>query len=459
VYVINCATNTIITTITVGTDPLECFFVSSFNKIYVANNGSSNMSVIDCTTNLVTSTIALSGLPAQGGVQGMAFVSIIGADKLYVPNSSVFLDVIDVTTDTLSASINVGGTQWNVAYNSTNNKIYTNVPSLNKACVINPSTDAIISNPTINNSATFMDYDSVNNNVYVSRTTTTAIAVIDGVSNLVTNTIATPAQPQSLYYDSTSDKIFVGLVNNSIIVIDGATQTITSTISTSNNTHGFYPIVEGRNILFGGNGLTIDVIDMDTSTIVNAITSTSGSIGCGGFSPTSNRIFLIDVTNQISIITTIPLITNTLVQIEVESGIGYDALVSELSNGYYEIDYVNVYANNIEQANQRWEVNDKKVSGVSSSNENYPTISPMQQQFVVDDIPIKYIPITPNTLRYTLNGLQSVRLIFHYKTIALDNDMPNAKNIDMAIKNTTIVIKEKYLVPLLKAIYHQSQLH
>lgn len=433
INVIDCVTNTIITTIAVGTDPFECFFVSSYNKIYVANNGSSNLSVIDCTTNTVTATIALSGGPAVGGVQGMTFVSLIGVDKLYVPTSSAFLDVIDVGTDTLTASINVGAGQWDVAYNSINNKIYTNVTSTSQVYIINPTTDTVIASPTVNNSPTFLTYDSANNNIYVSRTLTTAIDIIDGLTNLVTNTIVTPAQPQSSYYDSATDKIFVGLINMSVIVIDGATETITSTITTSNNNHGFYPIVEGRKIIFGGNLLTMDVIDMDSSTIVDTITMTVGSPGCGGFSPTSNRIYL-GVTNQISVVTTIPLITGSLVQIEVENGISYDALVSELSNGYYEIDYVNVYANNVAQANQRWEVNNKRPSGFEYSDEDFPAIIPMQDQFVVEKVPIHFFPTTPNTLKYKLNGLQNVRLIFHYKQIGLTHkNMPNVELIDLNI--------------------------
>jgi len=433
VNVIDCVTNTIITTIAVGTTPFECFFVSSYNKIYVTNNGSSNVSVIDCTTNTVTTTIALSGSPSVGGVQGMIFVSLIGVDKLYVPNTSAFLDVIDVGTDTLTASINVGGGQWDVAYNSTNNKIYTNVTSTTQVYIINPTTDTVIASPTVNNQPTFLTYDSANNNIYVSRTATTAIDTIDGVTNLVTNTIVTPTQPQSSYYDSATDKIFVGLINQVVIVIDGATQTITSTIATSNNFHGYNPIVEGRKIIFGGNLLTMDVINMDSSTIVDTITMTVSSPGCGGFSPTSNRIYLA-ITNQISVVTTIPLITGSLVQIEVESGVGYDALVSELSNGYYEIDYVNVYANNIDQANQRWEVRNLRPSGYEYSEEEFPEISPTQAQFVVNKVPIHFYPTTPNTLRYTLKGLQDVRLIFHYKKIGLtQKNMPNSKLIDLNI--------------------------
>jgi YVTN family beta-propeller protein len=79
VSVINGSTNKVVTSITVGCSPLGVAFDSSNGYVYVTNGGSSNVSVINGSTNKVVTSINVGSIPF-----GVAFDSSNG--YVYVTN-------------------------------------------------------------------------------------------------------------------------------------------------------------------------------------------------------------------------------------------------------------------------------------------------------------------------------------------------------------------------------------
>ena len=77
---INGTTNTVIDTITVGSGPVGVSFDSSNGYIYVTNEASNNVSVINGSSNIVTHTIIMVGTHPVG----VSFDSSNG--YLYVTN-------------------------------------------------------------------------------------------------------------------------------------------------------------------------------------------------------------------------------------------------------------------------------------------------------------------------------------------------------------------------------------
>ncbi|MCO5383738.1 MAG: hypothetical protein NHB15_18045 [Methanosarcina barkeri] len=71
--VIDTATNTVIDTVNVGTNPFGVAVTPDGSKVYVANNGDGTVSIINTTTNTVTDTINVGGMP-------FAFGQFIGPD-------------------------------------------------------------------------------------------------------------------------------------------------------------------------------------------------------------------------------------------------------------------------------------------------------------------------------------------------------------------------------------------
>jgi YVTN family beta-propeller protein len=68
VSAIDTATNKVIATIAVGSEPFGVAVTPDGCKVYVANGASSNVSVIDTATNTVTAAITVGSGPVALGV-------------------------------------------------------------------------------------------------------------------------------------------------------------------------------------------------------------------------------------------------------------------------------------------------------------------------------------------------------------------------------------------------------
>ena len=102
VSVIDGATNTVISTISVGSFPYNVGVNSSTNRIYVTNSQSNTVSVIDGTTNTVTSTVSVGSYP-------WGVVVNSSRNRIYEANTnSNTVIVIDGATNTVLSTVSVG---------------------------------------------------------------------------------------------------------------------------------------------------------------------------------------------------------------------------------------------------------------------------------------------------------------------------------------------------------------
>ena len=102
VSVINTATNTLVTTVTVGSNPYGVSVSPDGGRVYITNNFSNDVSVINTVTNAVVATVAVGSRP-----YGIS-VSPDGS-KVYVANfQSNNVSVINTATNTVAATVAVG---------------------------------------------------------------------------------------------------------------------------------------------------------------------------------------------------------------------------------------------------------------------------------------------------------------------------------------------------------------
>jgi YVTN family beta-propeller protein len=104
------------------------------NKVYVANGGGVNVTVIDGATN-TTTPVSTGGFPVAVAVNS-------ATNKIYVANSaSANATVIDGATNT-SVNVSTGATPNAVAVNSVTNKIYVANSGAATVTVIDGATNA-----------------------------------------------------------------------------------------------------------------------------------------------------------------------------------------------------------------------------------------------------------------------------------------------------------------------------
>jgi YVTN family beta-propeller protein len=104
-------------TLLAGTRPIAIAVNTVTNKVYVANQDSNNVTVIDGATN-TTTTVAAGSNPSAIAVNSVT-------NKVYVANQdSNNVTVIDAVSNTVIATVAAGTGPYAIAVNSVTNKVY-----------------------------------------------------------------------------------------------------------------------------------------------------------------------------------------------------------------------------------------------------------------------------------------------------------------------------------------------
>jgi YVTN family beta-propeller protein len=142
VSVVNTTTNqTVGQAIHVGQFPRAVAITPSVNKIYVANRGSDNVSVIKASTKDVIKTIHVGGQPRA------LCVSPDGT-RVYVANRRTDnVSVIGTVHNHVVDTINVGRAPFGIVASPDGNRVYVNNNDDETVSVIRTSTNHVIGSP------------------------------------------------------------------------------------------------------------------------------------------------------------------------------------------------------------------------------------------------------------------------------------------------------------------------
>ncbi len=319
---------------------------SGTNKIYVSNSGNNTISVIDGTTNTVTSTIPVGNYPLGVGVNPITH-------KIYVDNAEAYtVSVIDGTTNTVTSTIPVGSYPISIAVNQKTNMIYVGNFGSSNISVINGSSDTVVS--TITPWLGYIDGVAVNpstNMVYATTTCTCLhpyayLAIINGTTNSLTTSIQKGNNGYGVGVNTVTNRIYADL-SRILYVVDGVTNNVMNMMSMGDaNDVGVNPTT---NKIYMTNGNAISVIDGFTNNVVNTIPVGNSPTGIGVNSNT-NKIYVPNYgSNTISVIDgnssstfTVPSVPQNL-QATVDNSQVVLSWSAPSSNGDASITNYNVY--------------------------------------------------------------------------------------------------------------------
>jgi YVTN family beta-propeller protein len=288
VSVIDTATNTVASTVTVGSVPIAVAIAPNGNLAYVTNFGSSNVSVIDTATNTVVTTV-----PVGAGPQGLA-VTPNGAN-IYIANSgSDSVSVFDTVTNTVSTTISVGAFPRNVTISPDGTYAYITNHLSDNVSVINTATDTVSSVVTVGSRpldvAITPDgaYAYVTNLGFISGATSfSSVSVIDTALNTVTTTLTPGDFPRGVAITPDGSYVYVVVggdpddpTSANVSVINTATNTVSTAV-----TVGLVPIAvairpDGA-VAYVTNSGSDNVSLIDTATNTVTVTVSVGSSPTG----------------------------------------------------------------------------------------------------------------------------------------------------------------------------------
>lgn len=294
VTIIDGATNAT-STITAGIDPRNISVNTVTNKIYVPNEGGNTLTIIDANNNNSTSTVSVGTSPVASAVNPVT-------NRIYVANSgSASVTVIDGVTNMVVATITVGSTPRAVAVNPVTNKIYVANSVSNTISVIDGisnGTTTIAAGSEPRNVAV----NPVTNKVYVPNTSGNTVTVIDANNGNSTSTVSVGSLPYGSAVNPVTNKIYVVNAGGSTVtIIDGLTN------STTTVPVGLHPY--GVSVGVITNRVYVTGRDSNNVTIIDGATNTTSALSVGStpfevvVNPVTNKIYVPNYgSNNVSVI-------------------------------------------------------------------------------------------------------------------------------------------------------------
>ena len=297
-------TPTVIATISVGQYPSFVAANATTNRIYVASNGSEDVSVIDGATDTLKDTV---DIPAPFGVAVNA-----AANRVYVAEHTGKLAEIDGSTSTLVGEADLVDAVWSydVAFNPNTGCVYVTNQASGNVSVVNCATSGTI---TVGSEPLGVAVNPNTNRVYVANVSTTtyrgAVTVINGATNAIVADIDVEPRPYDIEVDSSTNRVYVTQpATDSVLTINGATNNVIDTVGVGDEpvgidvnraTHRVYVTNQG--------GDSVSIIDGATGEVVATVQVGDGPYAVGANSTTGRAYVANSSAASVSVIQDFPI--------------------------------------------------------------------------------------------------------------------------------------------------------
>ena len=238
------------------------------SRIYVTNQSSDSVSVIDTATNTVTATI--TGFDRPVGVTVSPDGSLV-----YVTNYDAdSLAVIQSATNTVTTTIPVGSNPIGAALNPLGTLIY--VANSSSVSVINAGAEAVVSTIADQDRAFEVAVSPGGNRLYVTERSSDTVGVYNTTTNAFVATYGVGNRPEGIAINPAGTRVYVVNYGDSTVsVINTATNVVTTIplqLLPDAGATGIAVNSAGTRVYVTNSALDlVHVIDTDTNTVVDLI--------------------------------------------------------------------------------------------------------------------------------------------------------------------------------------------
>lgn len=279
VSVINTSTNTVVTTIPVGSGPYGVAASLDGSKVYIANDGDGNVSVINTATNTVTATVGVGTNPTCVAVSP-------DGSKVYVTNyNSNNVSVIDAATNTVVTTVGVGTNPFGVAVSPDGSKIFVVNLNSDNVSVINGATNSVVTTVAVGSGPALITLSPDGSKVYVTNISSNNVSVISTATNSVINTLGVGTSPDGIAISPDGSRLYVANQGSSnLSVINTSTNTVIATVGVGSAPCGVSVTPDGSEVyvvnLYSN---TVSVISTATNTVMATVDVGSVPVSFGNF--------------------------------------------------------------------------------------------------------------------------------------------------------------------------------
>ena len=364
----------------------------SINKyIYVTNDGSDNVSVINSTTNIIVDNISVGKRPFAvtfDSSNGFIYVTNLASDNV---------SVINGTTNKVIDNIAVGSSPCGALFDPINGYIYVTNELSSNLSIINGTTNKVIDNLAVGSSPQGAAFDPIDRYIYVTNLGSNNVSVINGTINKVIDTINVDKAPYGAAFDPINRYIYVtNLASDNVSVINGTTNKVIDNITVGSRPDGLaFDPINGYMYIVNHDTNNVSVINGTTNKVIDNITVSSGSL-CVIFDSSNEYLYVVN-----PVIGTISIISTTKEKAEfpaifTESGLPSGTLWSVTLNGTKESSTTDTIS--FSEPNGSYSYSVSNVTGYSI----FPTFGSINVSDQSVNQSISFTEITKSVSKYTV---------------------------------------------------------
>jgi YVTN family beta-propeller protein len=278
--------------------PVALAVNSSTNRVYVANAGSDNVSVIDGASSAVIATIAVGSSPRGIAVDAEA-------NRVYVANSgSNEVTVIDGESHEVVATHSVGKEPWGIAADPNTGRVFVSNRSGGTVSVIDGRHNLLIATVAVGGLPTAVAVNPNTGRVYVVDGGSGNLSVIDGRSNILIATLSlasdSPVEAWDVAVDSSANQVYVATSaagasdadGGTVLVIDGSNYSLVNSVAVPSSVEALaVDSTSGRVYLGGSSDNRMQVVDARTS-VVTSVVGLEGGLSAVEVDPASGHVYV-----------------------------------------------------------------------------------------------------------------------------------------------------------------------
>jgi YVTN family beta-propeller protein len=265
---------------------------ANHTKIYVANQGSNTVTVIDDQRVSAMAAAQADATPAADraavarqdfaivttipvGLNPIAVGTSADGSLAYVANlNSNTLSVIDTDSDAVVATVNAGPTPRDVEATPDGRYLLVVNQSTNQVTVLDASNYSIVGTVAVGNFPCAIAIAPDGSAAYVTNRLSNDVSIINLTTFAVINVPVGTFACDVMVSPDSQRAIVTNRLSGNVTIINAATKTAVATVATGTNPQGIVFSPDGAKA-YVTNAATTSVIDMDTLTVVATIANVS----------------------------------------------------------------------------------------------------------------------------------------------------------------------------------------